>query len=123
VDFWQPGTPVYNYTIGHTVGATPDLRTNGVSWSVPPVVTNTGSGSTRSATIIGAPFSGLQFQRAISFAQAGQVITITDTLTNTGAVTLTNVATLDNTDPDPISFTTLNDVAGGAVFAEQNGGG
>ncbi|MFN8643290.1 MAG: thrombospondin type 3 repeat-containing protein [Candidatus Binatia bacterium] len=119
VDFWQPGSPVYNYTIASSLG----LRTNGVGWSTAPVVTDTSAGSTRSATVVGAPFAGLQFQRDVSFAQSAQVITITDTLTNTGALAFGSLATLDNTDPDQLGFSTQNDVAARAVFAVQSGGG
>jgi len=119
VDFWQPGSPVYNYTIA--VGGT-TFRVNGQSWTTTPTVTDTSAGPTNSATISGSPVSGLQFSRAVSFADGDQVIAITDTLTNSGAVDITNIATLDNTDPDQNEFTTRNDVAGGAVFAQATVG-
>ncbi len=115
VDFWQPGTPVYNYTIA--VGGS-TFRVNGTGWASAPTVTDTSSGSINSATITGSPVADLTFTRLVSFADGDQVIQIVDTLTNTGASTITNVATLDNTDPDQApGATTRNDVVGSAAFA------
>jgi hypothetical protein len=109
-DFWIAGTPVYNYTIA--VGGS-TFRTNGLGWTVPPLVSDTSLGTVNSALIVGDPVPGLHFVRTVSFSDASQVIAITDTLTNTGASPLTQVATLDNLDPDqdaPVTFTTFNDV-------------
>jgi hypothetical protein len=119
VDFWQAGSPVYNYTIAVN-GDT--FRVNGQVWLSAPVVSDTSAGSVNSATITGSPVNGLQFSRAVSFADGDQVITITDTLTNTGTLSLVNVATLDNTDPDQSDFTTRNDVVTRSVFAEATVG-
>jgi cysteine-rich repeat protein len=115
VDFWVPGTPVYNYTVA-TNGSS--FRTNGVGWAVGPTVTNTSSGTTNSATITGQPFAGLTFTRLVSFDDAGQFIAITDTITNSSGAPMTQVATLDNTDPDQdagATFETDNDVVSAQV--------
>jgi hypothetical protein len=117
VDYWQPGTPVYNYTIA--VGGS-TFRINGSGWAVAPTVTDTSSGSVNSATITGSPVTGLTFTRLVSFNDADQVIQIVDTLTNTSGSTILNVATMDNTDPDQgPGATTSNDVVGPAAFAEN----
>ena len=114
-DFWQPGTPVYNYAIAINGSS---LRVNGSGWAVAPTVTDTSSGSINSATIIGQPFAGLQFTRTVSFGDNDQVIRIEDTIANSSGGTLTQVATLDNTDPDqdsPPTSSTQNDVVSAVV--------
>src|SRR5690348_3057632 len=52
IDFWFPGSPVYNYTIA--VGGSTFLS-NGFGWSVPPVVLDTSLGTVNSAIIAGDP--------------------------------------------------------------------
>jgi cysteine-rich repeat protein len=110
VDFWVHGTPVYNYTIA--VGGS-TFRSNGVAWAVPPTVTDTSAGLVHSALIAGTPVAGLDFARNVELHDDAQIVRVTDTLSNTGAVNLTQVATLDNTDPDQDAsgtFYTENDV-------------
>jgi cysteine-rich repeat protein len=114
-DFWVWGSPVYNYTIA--IGGSTFL-VNGTGWATRPTVTDTSSGAVNSASISGEPIAGLSFVRTLSFETASQIITITDTLTNATGGELTQVATLDNTDPDQDSpccgnFSTLNDVVSG----------
>ena len=117
VDFWEPGTPVYNWIV--RVGGV-----NYVNGSAPVVrgftnvtVNNLSSGSLQRAVISGMVIPGLNFTRDISFAANSKVICIVDTLQNTGVVALANVATLDTADPDQDSaaavnptYNTLNDV-------------
>ena len=115
VDFWEPGTPVYNWIVG--VGGI-----NHVNGSAPVVggfasltVSNLSSGSLQRAVISGMVIPGLNFTRDISFATNSKVICIVDTLQNTGASALANVVTLDTADRDQDSISsgnpsTLNDV-------------
>jgi hypothetical protein len=115
VDFWEPGTPVYNYIVG--VGGT-----NYVNGSAPVVggftsvtVSNLSSGTLQRALISGVVIPGFSFTRDISFATDSKIIQIVDTLQNTSATALTNVVTLDTADPDQDSVAygvsaTLNDV-------------
>ena len=117
IDFWEPGTPVYNWIVG--VGGV-----NYVNGSAPVVrgftnvtVNNLSSGGLQRAVISGMVIPGLNFTRDISFAANSKVICIVDTLQNTGVVALANVATLDTADPDQDSaaavnptYNTLNDV-------------
>lgn len=111
-DFWVWGTPVYTYTIA--VGGS-TFKINGQSWVSGPTVTDNSTGTFNGATITGTPVAGLSFTRVIGFNDADTVIRIVDTLTNTGVSALTQVATLDNTDPDQgnvvgLGPVTLNDV-------------
>jgi cysteine-rich repeat protein len=109
-DFWVWGTPVYNYTIAINGSG---FATDGIGWAATPTVTDTSGGSTHGAKISGQPFAGLTFARVVTFGDNDQFITITDTLTNTSGSPLSQVATLDNTDPDQdhtTTFATSNDV-------------
>src|SRR4029077_17454637 len=106
VDFWEPGTPVYNGIVG--VGGI-----NYVNGSSPVVsgfasltVSNLSSGALQRALISGAVIPGLNFTRDISFATNSKIISIVDTLQNSGAVALAGVVTLDTTDPDQDSVAT-----------------
>ena len=117
VDFWVHGVAIYNYVVAMNGSS---LVANGQGWAAGPSVTDTSSGAANSATILGTPFAGLNFSRAVSFQDTDQVIRIVDTLTNTGATPLTQIATLDSTDPDQdfpafADFKTLNDVVTGVV--------
>ena len=115
VDFWEPGTPVYNWIVG-VAGV------NHVNGSAPVVggfasltVSNLSSGGLLRAVISGMVIPGLNFTRDISFATNSKVICIVDTLQNTGASALANLVTLDTADPDQDSISTgnpntLNDV-------------
>jgi uncharacterized repeat protein (TIGR01451 family) len=110
VDFWWPGTPVYNYVIG--VGGTSYADGNFLSVTV----NNLSSGGLQRALIDATVVTGLHFTRDISFATTDKAIKIVDTLQNNGPSTLNNLVTLDSTDPDqdstavPSTFSTLNDV-------------
>jgi hypothetical protein len=103
-DFWSPpinGVPVYNFAVG----------VNGASYvngyySTPTytfknsIVYNYSTTNLQHSIISGTIVNGLDFTRDVSYAYNSKVITIIDTLTNTSAAALNNVATLDNTDPD-----------------------
>jgi hypothetical protein len=110
VDFWYPGTPVYNYSVG--VEGINYLNGNFSSLTL----ANLSSGGLQHAVLDGMVGPGLRFTRDISFAPNDKVIRIVDTLQNTGAVALNNVITFDTTDPDqdysaPLStYYTSNDV-------------
>lgn len=109
VDFWWPGTPVYNYVIG--VGGVNYL--DGAFQTL--TISNATSGGLQHAVIDGIVTTGLHLRRDISFATTSKAIRFVDTLQNTGASPLANVVRLDNTDPDQDSITnatyaTLNDV-------------
>jgi len=84
-------SPVYNYTIA--VGGS-TLIVNGQSWASGPTVTDNSTGTFNGATITGTPITGLSFTRVVGFNDADTVIRIVDTLTNTGASALTQVADL-----------------------------
>jgi uncharacterized delta-60 repeat protein len=110
VDFWYPGTPVYNSVIGvgglsHASGSFTSLT-----------LSNLSSGGLQHALLDGVVIPGLRFTRDISFATDSKVIRVVDTLQNTGGTTLSNVVTLDSTDPDQdytasgSVYSTLNDV-------------
>ncbi|HOX57327.1 MAG TPA: immunoglobulin domain-containing protein [Verrucomicrobiota bacterium] len=110
-DFWWPGTPVYNYAIG-VDGA---IHPSGSFTSL--TLSNLSSGALHQALLEGLVTPGLSFSRDISFATDSKVIRVVDTLQNIGATSLSNVVTLDSTDPDQdalavtnSSFSTLNDV-------------
>lgn len=115
VDFWQPGTPVYNWIIGvaginHVNGSSPV-----VGGFASLTVSNLSSGGIQRALISGVVIPGLNFTRDISFATNSKAICIVDTLQNTGATALTNIVALDTADPDQDSVSggtpnTLNDV-------------
>jgi len=117
VDFWEPGTPVYNWIVGvagvnHVNGSSPV-----VGGFASLTVSNLSSGGVQRALISGVVIPGLNFTRDISFATDSKVICIVDTLQNTGATALANVVTLDTADPDQdayatpgSSYSTLNDV-------------
>lgn len=102
VDFWWPGTPVYNYVIG-AVGTN---YINGNFQSV--TVNNLSSGNLQRALIDAIVVPGLHFTRDISFATTNKAIRIVDTLQNDGLTTLSNLVTLDSADPDQDSATTYN---------------
>jgi hypothetical protein len=109
VDFWWPGTPVYNYVIG-VAGSN---YVNGNFQSI--TITNLSGGSLQHALIDATVTNGLHFTRDISFATNSKSIKIVDTLQNTGATALPNVVSLDCTDPDQDAvaygtYATLNDV-------------
>jgi len=108
IDFWYPGTPIYNYVIG--VGGI--SYPNGSFQTI--AVSDLSSGSLKRALIDATVITGLHFTRDISFAANSKAIQIVDTLQNNGASTLSNVVMLDSTDPDQDSFVsyyaTLNDV-------------
>ena len=109
VDFWWPGTPVYNYVIG--VAGVNFL--NGAFQSL--TISNATSGDLQHAIIDANVTTGLHFRRDISFATTSKAIRVVDTLQNSGASPLANVVRLDSTDPDQDSITnstynTLNDV-------------
>ncbi|HKW28451.1 MAG TPA: M36 family metallopeptidase, partial [Verrucomicrobiae bacterium] len=107
VDFWWPGTPVYNYVIG----AGGMNYANGNFQSV--TVNNLSSGNLQRALIDATVVPGLHFTRDISFATTNKAIRIVDTFQNVGLTTLSNLVTLDSTDPDQDSattYSTLNDV-------------
>lgn len=109
VDFWWPGTPIYNYAIG-VAGVS---YANGVFQSLS--LTNLSGGGIQRALIDANVIAGLHFTRDISFATNSKSIRIVDTLQNTGATALANVVSLDSTDPDQDSlaygtYSTLNDV-------------
>jgi hypothetical protein len=109
VDFWWPGTPVYNYVIG--VAGVNYLNGNFQSLTL----SNASSGGVQRAIIDANVTAGLHFRRDISFGTASKAIRVVDTLENTGASALVNVVRLDSTDPDQDSITngtysTLNDV-------------
>jgi hypothetical protein len=109
VDFWFPGTPVYNYAIG-VAGLN---YFNGAFQTL--TLSNATSGGTQRAIIDAIVTTGLHFRRDISFGTSSKAIRIVDTLQNTGASALANVVRLDSTDPDQDSITngtynTLNDV-------------
>ncbi len=117
VDYWEPGTPVYNWIVG--VGGT-----NYLNGSAPVVggvasltVSNLSSGAQQHAVISGVVIPGLSFTRDISFATNSKIIRLVDTLLNTSATALSNVVIFDTADPDqdyaaPTNATTstLNDV-------------
>ncbi len=109
VDFWYPGVPVYNYVVA--VAGVNYVNGNFLSRSV----TNLSVAGLQHALINAVVRPGLSYARDISFASGSKVIKIVDTLQNTSAVALTNLVTLDTTDPDQDSvsgstFATLNDV-------------
>jgi hypothetical protein len=117
VDFWEPGTPVYNTVVGvagvnHMNGSAPVV--SGFS-SIS--VNNLSSGNLLRAVISGTVVPGLSFSRDVSFTTDSKVIRFVDTIQNTGTTTQPNVVVLDTADPDPDAFApsnttynTLNDV-------------
>lgn len=111
LDFWIHGQPVYNYTIE----ANGIRKTNGNAWFSGPIVQNLNSASMVRARISGYPLAGLYFERNVSIRWSTGVITVADVFHNTGTAPFTNLATLDNTDPDQgvplgLGFPTYNDV-------------
>ncbi len=116
VDFWEPGTPVYNFIVG--VGGTDYLNGSAPvvgGFASMTVISNLSSGVLQRALIKGVVIPGLSFTRDISFATNSKIIQIVDTLQNTGETALNNVVTLDTADPDQDSASygisaTLNDI-------------
>ena len=117
IDFWWPGTPVYNFDagVGGTsyvdgfTGSSYNVNFNSVS------VYNLSTSTLQHAQVAGKVTATLSFTRDVSFAPSSKVITILDTLQNIGGSTLNNVVTMDNTDPDIDAnkygvYATLNDV-------------
>ena len=117
IDFWWPGTPVYNFDVG--IGGTPYVDGYGGSYNVnfnSVSVYNLSTSTLQHAQVTGKVTPSLNFTRDVSFAINSKVITLVDTLQNTSGSTLNNVVTMDNADPDqditssPATFATANDV-------------
>jgi Ca2+-binding RTX toxin-like protein len=109
------GIPVYNFSVGinNSVTNAPIAGENPFGF----VLANTTSGNTLSATLAGG-LSGLTITRQFTFDKNSDYVTITTTLTNTASETLSNLALLENLDPDPVGIaSTNNDVIGSLVVA------
>ncbi len=112
VDFWWPGSPVYNYVLG--VGGVNFV--NGAFSTL--TVSNLSTGSELHALITGTVTGQLTYSRDISFGINDTAVKIVDTFQNNGAQTVSNLVTLDNIDPDQgengtlsATYVTYNDVA------------
>jgi hypothetical protein len=111
VDFWYPGTPVYNYVIG----LNGKNFVNGAFAAL--TVSNLSTSNLLRALISGTVTNFVTFTRDVSFSITDKVVTVVDTIKNNGATTISNVVTLDSTDPDQgqnggpgATFVTYNDV-------------
>src|SRR5438046_6097007 len=83
---------------------------------------NLSSGTSHIYKITGTLAGGVGFQRIVQWTEGNNYALFTTTLTNNTTAALSNVATLDNQDPDPGgTFNTNNDVtSGNALVAGSN---
>lgn len=109
IDFWYPGTPVYNVSIG-VDGA---VVANGGSWVQASTVTDESAGTENRAVVVGQPFANVDFRRVIRFEDGDRFVLVTDTITNRRTTSIGRVVVLDSTDPDQgaPTYPTANDVA------------
>ena len=133
IEFFVPGSPFEGWAVG--VDGTAVLANFAPAYTpeIPVTVTDTSSGSTRSALVTGTADFGsgqsLAIRRTIAFSAGDTAVTFRIELTNTGTTTLTNVAFLEGGDPDQGialngDFSTHNDVVfdGRFVRAWASGG-
>ncbi|MCA9216393.1 MAG: hypothetical protein KDB27_25165, partial [Planctomycetales bacterium] len=120
-DFFTPGTPLESFSISANGNTYTNASPSGSS-QIPVTTTNISSGGQLSASVIGS-IAGLSVNRTISFKNSdfnssGGFVTFTTTLTNSTGATISNVAFLENGDPDQdlASYATLNDVVVGGDF-------
>jgi VCBS repeat-containing protein len=88
-------------------------------------VTDTSSGDTLSAAVVGTVTTDLELERTVSYDIDGSAVRFTVTLTNTGSATLENVAFTEGIDPDldptnPYQYRTYNDVVLDGQFARSH---
>jgi hypothetical protein len=110
-DFWAPGVPLFDTTV--FIGTNASILGDRM-WSNA-VVTLLETGATLSARVEGEPFAQLRFTREVRFPSNGTVITVRDTLSNSGSLPIADAAVFDIVDPDPDYadyglFETSNDV-------------
>ena len=111
IEFLRWGT----YLAGYTVGFNGSTFTNniasagGTAFGV--TMQNLSSGSTHAYKITGTPQPNVTFTRVVQWKDGDNFALVTTTITNNTASALSNVAMLDNQDPDPNgTFNSNNDV-------------
>src|SRR6185295_9583567 len=98
---------------------------NGVSQITGVTMQNLSAGNLKGMRIVGTAGGSVRVERVVLFNQDDDFVTIATRLTNLSTSTVTNVATLENLDPDQNSTVTLNDVvlSGKFVRATASTGG
>jgi subtilisin family serine protease len=126
-EFVIPGTPLAGFTIGQDGFNYTNKEAVG-STEIPVSLEDLSSGAFRGVRIVGTVGGGLQLERVIAFGQNDEFATIATRLTNTSGATISDVAWLENLDPDqgePLGwgFETYNDVVLGGQFVRADSAG
>lgn len=115
-EFVIPGTPLASFTVASNGTNYTNAAPSGGS-AISVTIEDLSSGTLRGARIVGLVGGNLQLERVVLFQQGDEYATIATRLTNVGATPLSNVAWLENLDPDqgePLGadtgFATYNDV-------------
>jgi hypothetical protein len=123
-EFVIPGSPVAGFTIGQDGVNFTNKEALGYT-EIPVTLEDLSSGTFRGVRIVGTVGSGLQLERVIAFSHNDEFATIATRLTNVSGATISNVAWLENLDPDqgyPLigDFSTFNDVVLGGQFVRAD---
>jgi hypothetical protein len=111
IDYWLPGNPIYE----HCLGVNSNVALNGRFSTL--TVTNLSVTGFLHAAVQGTLPGPVLFNRDVSFGVNDKAVKIVDTIQNAGSLAVSNVASLDTTDPDQgrdgtptASYRTMNDV-------------
>src|SRR5262249_55270055 len=123
-EFVVPGTPVAGFTIGAGGVNYTNEGANGTT-QISVTEEDLSFGSFRGVRIVGNVGGVLQLERVIAFNDGDEFATIATRLTNLSGATLSNVAWLENMDPDQgqplgVGYETYNDVVLGGQFVRAD---
>jgi hypothetical protein len=118
-EFVIPGTPLASFTIAADGVNYTNAGAIGVT-NIVVTLEDLSSGTFHGVRIVGEA-GGLRLERVVAFEQGNPFATIVSRLTNIGGAIVSNVATLENIDPDQgeplgVGFNTSNDVVLGGTF-------
>jgi Bacterial pre-peptidase C-terminal domain/Bacterial Ig-like domain len=119
-EFVALGTPVASFTVGYNGLTYTNNAVNGVSQITGITKQDISSGTLKGLRIVGTAGASVRIERVVVFNQNDDYVTIATRLTNLSGAALSNVATLENYDPDQLSSTTLNDVVLSGKFVRAS---
>ncbi len=126
VEFVVPGSPVASFTVAYNGLTFTNNGALGFSQITGIVRQDVSSGPLHGLKITGFAGPSVRVERVVVFNTNDDFLTIATRLTNVGSGAVSNVATLENIDPDQDfnnfgDFGTLNDVVLGGQFVRASG--